>query len=152
MDQTIFDGAASSAARLNFKEKVDYSEIIELLKEQYENTIIDDNVWDDLIKAAKQLMVILNEMLENMGGKSAIFGNMNNDHFKFTFLRNFQYYCMNYNLDGKKRSRFFSGMIFMKSEKNPNRIENFLTRAREYHQMALDRTAPNEDNKEYIYY
>ncbi|MBU4317569.1 MAG: hypothetical protein KKF30_09860 [Proteobacteria bacterium] len=118
MAQEQFDYCVCFAALSSLVTEHDESELIEMVWQEYERYILDDYIQFkiDVLYATVQAK----RMLSDLDVSSHP-----------SFLKAFQHYIENYNLDGTKKSslkRFLSGALFSKSEQNPDRVQDFKKR------------------------
>ena len=118
MAQEQFDYCVCFVALSSLVTEHDEIELIEMVWQEYEKYLLDDYVQFklDVLNATTQAKRMLSEL--DISSHPS-------------FLKAFQNYIENYNLDGTKKSslkRFLSGALFAKSEQNPDRVQDFINR------------------------
>ncbi len=118
MDQEQFDYCVCFIALSSLITEHTETELIEMVWQEYEKYILDDHIQFkiDASLATTKAKQKLTEL--EVSSYPA-------------FLKAFQGYIENYNLDGTKKSslkKMLSGALFQKSKQNPNRVEDFIKR------------------------
>lgn len=118
MDQEQFDYCVCFIALTSLVSEYTETELVEMVWQEYEKHLLDDHIQFkiDASLATTKAKQKLTEL--EVSSHPA-------------FLKAFQDYIKNYNLDGTKKSSFkkmLSGALFKKSEQNTNRVEDFIKR------------------------
>lgn len=136
MSQSIYDAAVACVGYLHIKNELPISDLIHNLSNKYyKDSIIDDGVWEEIGETVVDYLSFVDEQAykKEMEGmieeKKISLENIANT--KLNFLHDYYEYCMKYRSDGKKKG-WFSGMVFMKSEKIPNKDKKFVLRTEKY--------------------
>ena len=129
MSQSIYDSAVSTIGFLHDRNHIPVEDLITKLRVTYDDSIIDDGVWDDIAAITIKYLFYADEYFKKKQENSLSY--YDREQKMLNFFEDYKEYCLAYRSDGKKKG-FFSGIIFMKSEKIDNKEENFFKRTEKF--------------------
>ena len=104
-------------------------DLITKIRVTYDDSIIDDGVWDDIAAITIKYLFYADEYFKKKQENSLSY--YDREQKMLNFFEDYKEHCLAYRSDGKKKG-FFSGIIFMKSEKIDNKEENFFKRTEKF--------------------
>ena len=129
MSQSIYDSAVSTIGFLHDRNHIPVEDLITKLRVTYDDSIIDDGVWDDIAAITIKYLFYADGYFKKKQENSLSY--YDREKKMLNFFEDYKEHCLAYRSDGKKKG-FFSGIIFMKSEKIDNKEENFFKRTEKF--------------------